>query len=259
MGGWTYEPWRGTFYPGGLVQKRELEFASRQVSAIEINGTYYRTQAPESFMKWRDETPGDFMFSMKALRYATNRRVLAEAATSVERFVASGISELGAKLGPIVWQFPPTQRFEPEDFEQFLKLLPQSAGGLRLRHALDVRHESFMSTGFLDLARRYGAAAVLADSDEHPSFADVTADFVYARLMRSKASVRTGYAPKDLVAWADRARIWSAGGEPDDLPRIAKPGESTAKKPRDVFIFFINGAKERAPAAAQALGALLNR
>jgi uncharacterized protein YecE (DUF72 family) len=255
IGGWTYEPWRGTFYPKDLTQKRELEYASRQVSAIEINGTYYGTQSPKSFARWRDETPDDFVFSMKALRYATNRKVLGDAGTSVAGFVASGLAELGAKLGPVVWQFAPSKRFEAEDFEKFVNLLPAEVGGVRLRHVLDVRHESFKAPEFIALARRYGMATVFTDSADYPSFADVTADFVYARLMCAEESVATGYTPKALKAWAERARTWAAGGEPDDLPRVDEAGASS--KPRDVFIYFINGAKERAPAAAQALLALL--
>ena len=145
VGGWTYEPWRDNFFPAGLPQKAELEYASRRLTAIEINGTYYRTQNAKSFAKWRDETPADFVFSVKASRYATNRKLLAEAGDSVERFIGSGIAELGAKLGPIVWQFMPTKHFEPDDFEAFLKLLPEQVDGCRLRHVMDVRHPSFMS------------------------------------------------------------------------------------------------------------------
>jgi uncharacterized protein YecE (DUF72 family) len=257
IGGWTFEPWRGTFYPPTLTQKRELEYASRQVSAIEINGTYYGTQSPKSFARWRDETPDNFIFSMKALRYATNRTVLAGAGESIDGFVNSGLEELGAKLGPIVWQFAPTKRFAPEDFEKFLKLLPEKAGKTGLRHVLDVRHESFMTGEFIELARRYNMATVFTDSADYPSFADVTADFVYARLMCSEASIETGYPKKALEAWAERARIWASGGEPDDLPRVTKVASAKAAgKPRDVFIYFINGAKERAPSAAQALLAL---
>jgi uncharacterized protein YecE (DUF72 family) len=255
IGGWTFEPWRGTFYPAALTQKRELEFASRQVSAIEINGTYYGTQSPKSFARWRDETPDEFIFSMKALRYATNRTVLGDAGESINGFVNSGLEELGAKLGPIVWQFAPTKRFAAEDFEKFLKLLPKKAGKQTLRHVLDVRHESFMTEEFLALARRYNMATVFTDSSDYPSFADVTADFVYARLMCSETSIETGYSKKALAAWAERARIWAGGGEPDALPRVGKAGAKAAS--RDVFIYFINGAKERAPAAAQALLTLL--
>ncbi len=251
IGGWTYEPWRETFYPQDLPQKRELEYASRQVTAIEINGTYYRTQKPASFAKWRDETPADFVFSVKAPRYATNRRVLAEAGASIEFFMQSGLSELGDKLGPMLWQFAPTKRFDPEDFERFLKLLPAELRGRPLRHVLDVRHESFANANFIALAQRYRAATVFADSDDYPSFADLTANFVYARLMRCQASHKTGYTGPALDRWAERARAWARGEEPADLPRVGKAGAKSA--PRDVFLFMISGAKERAPAAACAL------
>ena len=248
VGGWTFEPWRNNFYPAGLAQTRELEYASRQLSAIEINGTFYGSQKPSSFAKWRDETPDDFVFSMKATRYATNRKVLGEAGESIERFVKSGIAELRTKLGPILWQFASTKKFEPEDFEAFLKLLPREVDGLPLRHALDVRHASFMTEQYLDLARRYRCATVFTDSDDYPSFADVTGEFVYARLMRTDASLKAGVAPKQLDRWAEIAGLWRAGQEPDDLPRVAATrAEAT---PRDVFIYFISGAKEKAPAAA---------
>ncbi|WP_086057769.1 DUF72 domain-containing protein [Bordetella genomosp. 9] len=253
IGGWTYEPWRKTFYPEDLPHSRELEYASRQVTAIEINGTYYSTQKPASFARWRDETPDDFVFSLKASRYATNRRVLAEAGESVQRFIGSGVAELRDKLGPIVWQFAPTKAFDPEDFEAFLALLPGEADGRRLRHVMDVRHESFMDAGYLKLARKYKVATVFTDSDKFPSFADLTGDFVYARLMRSSAGNRAGYPPKGLQAWSERARVWAGGGEPDDLPRVEPVGARRAAKARDVFIYFIDGDKEKAPAAAQAL------
>ncbi|MBC7945836.1 MAG: DUF72 domain-containing protein [Burkholderiales bacterium] len=299
IGGWTFDPWRETFYPPDLTQKRELEYASRHVTAIEINGTYYRTQKPESFARWRDETPNDFVFSLKAPRYATNRKVLAEAGESIARFMTSGLTELGDKLGPILWQFAPTKRFEPEDFAKFLALLPADIDGRRLRHVLEVRHTSFAHVDFIALARRYHAAIVFTDSNEYPSLADLTSGFVYARLVLSDASIDTGYSKDALTTWADRARIWAGGGEPADLPRvgedigqnasIAAPRSSHAKrsggvavaspefyttplhlltptlpskwggsKPRDVFIFMINGAKERAPAAAQQLLSCLN-
>jgi uncharacterized protein YecE (DUF72 family) len=251
IGGWDYEPWRETFYPAGLAQKRQLEYASGQVSAIEINSTYYRAQKPESYAKWRAQTPDGFMFSVKALRYATNRRVLAEAGEAVEKFLGSGVAELGEKLGPIVWQLAPTKRFDPEDLEQFFKLLPAKAGGLRLRHVLDARHESFMQPDYLALARRYRVATVHTDSPDYPCWADLTGDPVYARLMRTQSSVTTGYTNPALAAWAARARIWADGGEPADLPRVG-PAAAQAGG-RDVFVYFISGAKERAPAAACAL------
>lgn len=253
IGGWTFEPWRKTFYPEGLPHSRELEYASRQVTAIEINGTYYSTQKPASFARWRDETPDDFVFSLKATRYATNRRVLAEAGDSVQRFIDSGISELGDKLGPIVWQFAPTKVFDAADFEAFLALLPDRVDGRRLRHVMDVRHESFMDAAYLKLARKYKVATVFTDSDKYPSFADLTGDFVYARLMRASPDNRAGYPPKALQAWAARAHAWAGGGQPDDLPQVDDAKPKARAKGRDVFIFFINGHKEKAPAAAQAL------
>ena len=251
IGGWTFEPWRNNFYPAGLAQHRELEYASRKLTAIEVNGTYYSSQKPASFKKWFDETPDDFMFSLKAIRFATNRRVLAEAGESVTRFVESGISELKAKLGPVVWQFAPTKRFEAGDFEAFLSLLPASIDGLPLRHVLDVRHESFKSSEYLQLARRYRCATVFTDSDDYPSFADLTGDLLYARLMRSESAHAAGFAPTVLDAFASCAQRWQRGDEPTGLPRVEPPAAPAA--PRDVFLFFISGAKERAPAAAMAL------
>ena len=251
VGGWTFEPWRDNFFPKGWPHSRELEYASRKLTAIEVNGTYYSSQKPATFAKWRDETPEDFMFSLKASRFATNRRVLAEAGESVERFVNQGIAELAHKLGPIVWQFAPTKRFEPDDFEAFLKLLPGQVAGLHLRHVLDVRHESFKTPDFLALARRYKTATVFTDSDDYPSFADLTSDLVYARMMRTEAALPEGAPPEVFDALGACARKWREGGEPEGLPRIepaAQPGAA-----RDVFLFFISGAKERAPAAAMAL------
>lgn len=256
IGGWNFEPWRDNFYPDGLPQHLELAYASRHVTAIEINSTYYGMQKPATFAKWRDATPGGFMFSLKASRYATNRRVLAEAGDSIARFVDSGIAELGEKLGPIVWQFAPTKRFDADDFEAFLSLLPKKIDSLPLRHVVDVRHESFMTPAFLALARRYRVGAAFTDSGDYPSFADPTADFIYARLMRSEASVATGYAAAALQALHKDAILWAQGGQPAHLPLIEKT--STQREGgRDVFLFFINGAKEKAPAAAQALLQLL--
>ena len=251
IGGWTYEPWRKTFYPKGLQQARELEYASRQVTAIEINGTFYRLQKPASFAKWRDETPDDFQFSVKASRYVTMRKVLAEAGPAIEKFVDSGLEELGKKLGPILWQFAPTKRFEPEDVEAFLALLPAKIGGRKARHVLEPRHESFLTPKFVELLRKYGCAAVFNDSDEYPAIGDVTADFVYARLMRAEASIETGYSAPALEAWAKVARTFARGSEPKEFARVAKASPKVG--PRDVYVFFINGAKERAPAAARAL------
>jgi uncharacterized protein YecE (DUF72 family) len=253
VGGWTYEPWRNNFFPKGWPQKRELEYASRQLSAIEINGTYYSTQKPESFAKWHDETPDGFVFSLKASRFATNRKVLAEAGDSVSRFIDSGIAQLKHKLGPVLWQFMPTKKFEAEDFEAFLQLLPHEVDGFRLRHVMDVRHESFLVPQYLALARKYKVGTVFTDSDDYPSFSDVTGDFVYARLMRTKSDVPTGYGPKALDDWAKHARAWAAGEEPAELPRVEDPPAKATAKSREVFIYMISGAKERAPAAAMAL------
>ncbi|SOY41390.1 DUF72 domain-containing protein [Cupriavidus taiwanensis] len=251
IGGWNYAPWRDNFYPAKLPQSRELAYASRHLSAIEINSTYHGTQKRSSFAKWRDETPDDFVFAVKASRFATNRRVLAESGESIARFVDSGIAELGRKLGPVVWQFAPTKQFDAEDFEAFLQLLPQSVEGVTLRHVLEVRHDSFQSPDYLKLARKYKAATVFTDSPKFPSMADLTGDFVYARLMASSDKLKTGYAPRALDAWAERARTWAAGSVPGDLPAVED--RKPAARKREVFVFFINGAKERAPAAAQAL------
>jgi uncharacterized protein YecE (DUF72 family) len=250
IGGWTFEPWRGgNFFPKGHAKTRELEFASRRVTSIEINGTYYSSQKPASFKRWHDETPPDFVFAVKAIRFATNRRVLAEAGESVTRFVESGLSELKTKLGPILWQFMPTKKFDAADFGEFLSLLPEKLDGRKLRHAVEVRHESFLVPEFVALARKYGAAIVLADSAKYPMIADVGADFVYVRLQNAQAKIATGYSQAALDKWLKRAEAWHCGDAPTDLPALAKPA---AKKKRDVFVYMINGAKERAPAAAMA-------
>lgn len=251
IGGWVYAPWRGVFYPKGLAQARELEHASRHVTSIEINGTFYGTQKPESFRRWAAETPDDFVFALKAPRFATHRRVLAEAGSSIERFFASGVSELRSKLGPILWQFPPTKAFDPDDFAAFLALLPKELEGRVLRHAVEVRHESFLSPEFIKLLRQRSVAVALIESDKHPLIADVTSDFVYARLQRTSEKLATGYPPAALDAWAKRAKAWEAGGAPADLPSIAGPPPEKAK--REVFLYMISGAKLRAPAAAMAL------
>ena len=365
VGGWTYEPWRDNFYPAGWPQARELEYASRRLSAIEINGTYYSTQSAKTFAKWCDSTPDDFIFSLKASRFATNRRVLAEAGESVARFIGSGITELGPKLGPIVWQFAPnkrfdatdfgaflkllparadglplrhvmdvrhdsfktpqylalarrhgvatvltesddypalfdaqadlvyarimrteaalaeagesvarfigsgitelgpklgpivwqfatTKRFDPVDFEAFLKLLPAQADGLPLRHVMDVRHESFKTPEYQALARRHGVATVLTESDDYPALFDARSTLVYARIMRTEAALPDGITPQALDALAGCARLLQSGGLPSGMP-LAEAAQDTTTPPREVFVFFISGAKERAPAAAMAL------
>jgi uncharacterized protein YecE (DUF72 family) len=253
IGGWTYEPWRETFYPDKLPARRELEHASRQVTAIEVNGTYYSTMTAKSFERWFAETPDDFVFSLKANRFATNRRVLAEAGESIQRFIGSGLARLEHKLGPVLWQFAPTKKFDADDFEAFLKLLPADVEGRALRHVLDVRNDSFMAPEFLALARKYRAAVVFTDSPNYPSFANLTADFVYLRLMNAKSELPTGYAPDVLASFAACAQAWAGGGEPTGLPLVAGDAGAPAATSRDVFMFMINGAKERAPAAAMDL------
>jgi uncharacterized protein YecE (DUF72 family) len=250
IGGWTYEPWRDNFYPAKLPASRELQHASRQVTAIEVNGTYYSTMTAKAFERWFAETPDDFVFSLKANRFATNRRVLAEAGESIGRFLGSGLARLEHKLGPVLWQFAPTKKFDPVDFEAFLKLLPPDVDGRPLRHVLDVRNDSFMVPEFLALARKHRCAVVFTDSPDYPSFANLTTDFVYLRLMNAKADVATGYAPPVLESFAACARTWAGGGEPTGLPRVAPDDGAPAAGSRDVFMFMINGAKERAPAAA---------
>jgi uncharacterized protein YecE (DUF72 family) len=251
IGGWTYTPWRGPFYPADLTQKRELEYASRQLSTIEINGTFYGLQKPESYMKWRDETPDDFVFALKAPRYATNRRVLAEAGDSIERFFASGLSHLKHKLGPVNWQFATTKAFDAEDFEAFLALLPKKLDGHTLRHAVEVRHGSFRSEAFVALARKYGVAIVLAADGDYPQIANLTAPFVYARIMGTSEMQAQGYSKKALDAWAERARQLAAGTIPEDLESVDAKG--AARSGRDVYLYVISGFKERNPAAAKAI------
>jgi len=238
IGGWTYAPWRGTFYPQGLRQKDELAYAASHVTAIEINATYYGSQKPASFANWAKAAPDGFVYALKASRYCTNRRRLGEAGESIARFFGQGLTELGDRLGPILWQFAPTKRFEADDMAAFLELLPARVDGLPLRHALEVRHESFRDPAFSALARAAGAAIVFADHEEYPCIDEQTADFTYARLMRTREEEETGYSAAELDGWASRASDWSAGG-------------------RDVFIFMISGAKVRNPAAAEALIARL--
>ena len=257
IGGWNYEPWRESFYPAGTPQSRELEYASRQVTSIEINSTFYRLQTPEVFAKWRDSTPQEFMFSIKAPRFIVQRNNLVSAQAAVERFMSSGIEELGSKLGPILWQLAPTKHFDASELDAFLAALPAAVGKLPLRHALEVRHASFMTSEFLDILRSRGVAAVYADDATYPGIADVTSTFVYARLRRSSAAVAAGYSLAALERWSRRARTWATGSEPTDLPRIARRPKKAAIA-RDVFVYFINGAKERNPAAARKLISMLD-
>jgi uncharacterized protein YecE (DUF72 family) len=256
IGGWVFEPWRREFYPKGLPQARELEYASRKVTTIEINATFYRTQKPDSFRKWAAETPDDFVFSLKGPQFATNRRVLAEAGPAIERFFASGLLELKSKLGPVLWQMAPTKKFDPADFAAFLALLPPELDGRHIRHVVEVRHESFVVPSFIELLRKFSVGVAVIDSEKHPLIADITADFVYARLQRTSKKEKSGYPSRALALWTKRARQWAAGDAPDDLAVLA--AASPASGARDVFIYMISGAKVRAPAAAMALIDRLN-
>jgi uncharacterized protein YecE (DUF72 family) len=251
IGGWTYEPWRGTFYPADLPKTREMDHAIAHMTAIEINATYYGSQKPATFARWGQAAPDGFVFSVKGSRYCTNRKVLAEAGESVVKFVNQGIVELGDRLGPILWQFLPTKRFEHDDFAAFLALLPASHGGVPLRHAIQARHESFATPEFVALARKAGVAIVFADHAEYPAIADPSGDFIYARLENAREEIMTGYDDAALDRWAEVSRGWAAGEAPAGLPYAAAPLANGL--PRDTFVFMINGAKVRAPAAAMAL------
>ena len=250
IGGWTYEPWRGTFFPEKWPQKRELDYAASKLTAIEVNGTYYSSQKPATFASWAKAVPDGFVFALKASRYCTNRKVLAEAGESIAKFTGQGIVELGDRLGPILWQFMATKKFDADDFGAFLTLLPSSQDGVALRHAVQVRHESFIVPEFVALARAAGVAIVYADSTDYPAIADVSGDLVYARLEAAVEDAPAGYAPAALDGWAKAARDWSAGAAPGDLPYVA---DAAPVVPRDTFVFFINGAKVRAPHGAMAL------
>jgi uncharacterized protein YecE (DUF72 family) len=251
IGGWTFEPWRGGFYPEKLSQKRELEYAASKLTSIEVNGTYYGTIKADSFAKWHDETPDDFVFALKAPRFATNRKILAEAGGSIDKFIDSGILLLKDKLGPINWQFMATKKFDPDDFAKFLALLPHEVEGRRLRHAVEVRHDSFNAGDFIALLREHDVALITAGDSEFPEIADVTAPFVYARIMGTTEDHSHGYAPKALDRWAERARQWAAGKVPDDLKSTDAAQPKT--EPRDVYLYVISGHKEKNPFAAMDL------
>ena len=251
VGGWNFAPWRNNFYPAGLPQQRELEFASRQLTAIEINSTFYRAQNAPVYASWRKQTPDGFVFSLKAPRFAVMAKA-ENAGKAINAFVFGGLAELGDRLGPLSWQFAPNRRFARDNLAPFLDLLPRELDGMPLRHVLEVRHASFMCPEYLALARDHAVATVFTDSPEYPSFADLTGDFVYARLMRSESAMPTGYDPVALDTWAQRARLWQSGQEPKDLPRVA-PAKKSKTQPRDVYLYFISAAKERNPAAAVAL------
>jgi uncharacterized protein YecE (DUF72 family) len=252
MGGWVFEPWRGVFYPESLKQKDELAYASRHVTAIEINSTFYSLQSPETFAKWKAETPEGFIFTVKGSRFCSNRRELAGAGEGLRRFFDQGISELGDRLGPILWQFANTKKFDANDFEAFLELLPRTLDGLTLRHAVEVRHDSFKTPAFLALLRKHRTPVVFADHATYPAIPDVTGDFIYARLQTGSDDVPTAYRPKALDAWAERLKAWADGGQPNDLD-LVDPDHALRKTPREVFCFIIHEGKVRAPSGAQAL------
>lgn len=253
IGGWNFEPWRGVFYPQGLRQADELSYAAQRLTSIEINSTYRGAQKPESFAKWHDATPDDFVFALKGPMFATNKKVLAEAGFSVDKFIAGGIAALGSKLGPINWQFMATKKFDPADFEAFLKLLPPEVDGVPLKHAVEVRSETFLTPEFTALARHYGVGTVIAAHAKYPQLADVTANFVYVRLQTSSADHPLGYSETELDRIAEWAKTWATGKAPaDHLAYVDDPAKSEGT-PRDVFIYMIAGEKVRNPAAAAAL------
>jgi uncharacterized protein YecE (DUF72 family) len=233
IGGWNFAPWRGVFYPPDLKQADELKFASRAVTAIEINATFYRTQSAASFRRWGETAPDDFVFALKGPRAASFTGDLEMAGRSVERFLGSGILELGGKLGPLLWQLAPTRRFDADWIKGFLDKLPASRDGVALRHVIEARHASFGDPQFLAMLRERGVAPALVESEKHVLLEDEDAAFVYARLERSDEAVTTGYTSEALDAWAEKGRRWA--------------------ERRDVFLFFISGGKVRNPAAAQAL------
>lgn len=250
IGGWDYDPWRETFYPPGLAKAKQLEYASGRLTAIEINATYYKLQRPELFERWAKAVPDGFKFAVKASRFCTTRKVLGEGGEGVARFCGQGLTALGDRLGPILWQFMAAKRFDPDDFAAFLALLPDRQDGVKLRHAVEVRHESFRDPAFVAMARAAAAAIVFGDSEEHPCIADISGDIVYARLMKARADVQTGYDAADLDRWSRIAKGWAAGESPAGLPYVSDPAPM---RPRETYIFIISGAKERNPAAAMEL------
>ena len=240
IGGWDYEPWRGTFYPPGLPKSKQLEHASRRVTAIEINATFYKLQNEDLYRRWAEAVPEGFKFALKGSRFCVNRKILGTAEEAVGRFCGQGVHALGDRLAPILWQMTETKRFDADDLRAFLALLPSEAGGLRLRHALEVRHESFEDPKLIEVAGEAGVAIAFVDADGVPRIDAATADFAYARLKRMREDEPEGYSPAELDRWAALARGWAESG-------------------REVFLFMINGAKVRAPAAAEALLARLGR
>ncbi len=256
IGGWTFAPWRGVFYPKDLPHAQELRYAAARLTSIEINGTFYRSQTPATFRKWAAEVPDGFVFALKGPRFATNRGVLKEAGDSIKRFLHSGVTELGDRLGPLLWQFAPTKKFDAADFGGFLEFLPKRFDGRALRHVVEVRHDSFRNGEFVALLRRFDIPVVFTDHVKYPNIADPVGDFFYARLQRGEDTIETAYPPRDIAAWAGRLQSLARGEMPDDLPCLApaKPGKAA---PRDVFAYVIHEGKIRAPAGAMALIARL--
>ncbi|KAB7647429.1 DUF72 domain-containing protein [Polymorphobacter fuscus] len=238
VGGWDFDPWRGTFYPDGLAKTKQLEYAAGRLTAVEVNSTFYSSQKPATFAKWAAAAPDGFRFALKASRYCVTRKKLADAGESVQRFAEQGLTELGDKLGPILWQFAATRVFDADDIAAFLALLPARQDGVPLRHAIEPRHDSFRDPAFIALARAANAAIVFADSDDYPCIDAATGDFAYARLQRSTEDCATGYDAAGIDGWAKAARGWAEDG-------------------RDAYVFFIAGAKVRNPAAATELIARL--
>lgn len=233
IGGWSYDPWRETFYPPEVSKAKELHYASRQLTAIEINSTFYRNQPEHVFAKWAGNTPDSFRFTVKAQRMTTTRKTPEDMAESINWFVGGGVTALGAKLGAINWQFPANRKFEAAYFKAFLSALPAEHKGVRIRHAIEVRNDTFRDEAFTELLRQHGCALVYADDPDWPMPDLQTTDFAYARLQQSQAGVDTGYDSAALDGWAKTLKGWA--------------------KTREVFAFFISGAKETNPAAAKAL------
>jgi len=275
ISGWRYKPWRDSFYPPDLVQRKELEFASSKLRTIEINGTFYSLQRPESFQTWYDSTPDDFVFSVKGSRFITHMKKLKDVETPLASFLAQGLLRLGKKLGPILWQFPPNFRYEPERLEAFFAMLPKTRSEAselaarhdalmngrswlkveqdgRMRHAIEIRHESFVCEEFVQLLRKYDISLVKADTVEWPLLMDVTSDFVYCRLHGSEELYVSGYSDESLAVWAKRVKSWAGGGEVAD-GRLASTRQGAKRKTRDVFVYFDNDVKVHAPFNAQDL------
>ena len=264
ISGWRYEPWRGVFYPDGLTQDDELAYASRQLSTVEINGSFYSLQRPEYYARWHDETPAGFVFAVKGGRYITHMKRLRDIEAPVANFFASGMTELRDKLGPFLWQFPPSFAFDAERLAGFFELLPRDTAMLGmpgrsrpLRHAIEIRHRSFETPAFVALLREHDVALVVADTaGKWPLAEDVTADFVYVRLHGDKKLYESGYTIAALERWAARIRAWSEGGQVDDAILIA-PDATPRKRARDVFVYFDNDIKVKAPRDAMRLAEML--